>query len=110
MILFLYFKEKMDDIILENLINKSLDISLKSYELNEILIKIIYLNIDVRTISKEKFNIALSEIIAEIYSLKLKEIQLSDDINKIKIANKIIKNLKNNEYKRNIINKCLKYI
>lgn len=98
------------DEILEKLIDYSLSISINDYQFNETLIKIVYLNIDVKETTKEKLNVALSEIIAEIYLIKIKEFELKDEIEKINKANIIIKKLKNNNYKKLIINKCLKFI
>mgnify|MGYP003342351280 CR=1 FL=1 len=70
--------------ILEKLIDYSLSISINDYQFNETLIKIVYLNIDVKETTKEKLNVALSEIIAEIYLIKIKEFELKDEIEKIK--------------------------
>ena len=83
------------DEILEKLIDYSLSISINDYQFNETLIKIVYLNIDVKETTKEKLNVALSEIIAEIYLIKIKEFELKDEIEKINKANIIIKKLKN---------------
>ena len=44
------------------------------------------------------------------YLIKIKEFELKDEIEKINKANIIIKKLKNNNYKKLIINKCLKFI
>ena len=99
----------MDDII-DKLVDYSLTISINDYMFTETIIKIIYHNIDVKTITKEKLNIALSEIIAGIYKIKINELYVINDIDKIENGNKIIKKLKDTNYKRLIINKCIKYI